>query len=226
MNYMLKKKLLALIFPTRCPLCNRFIHAHEKFCDNCYDSITIYKGNHSVRGAAAFTAAFEYDSSSSPAVLLLKRGIRGNAAYALGTALAETIKERIQTENIDFIVPVPMYDTDRKKRGFNQAELIAREVGRILGIDVLTDCVKKTRLTQNQKNLSARQRTVNLKKAFDVENSDIVRNKQILLIDDVCTTGSTLAEITKTLRQNGAAAVYCAACCKTPDLKKEDVENV
>ena len=225
MNYMLKKQLLALLYPTRCPACRKVIFPHETFCGDCIPKLTEYSGNFVIRGAELFIAPFEYDENISPAILLLKRGVKGNAAYALGSAVAEKLENLGVSRKIDVIVPVPLHEKDKRERGFNQAELIACEVGRILNITVSTGIVEKIRRTNPQKTLTKRQRKINLKDAFEVSDSAKIQDKCILLLDDVCTTGSTLSEITKLLKSKGAAAVYCAVCCKTPDFKKEDVEN-
>lgn len=225
MNYMQKKRLIALIFPTRCPICSKVIFPHEDFCGECSNSLTAYSGNHSIKGAESFTAAFEYNNKISPAVILLKRGIKGNAAYALGTALAASLENNGISQKTDIIIPVSLYKTDKRERGFNQAELIAKEIGRVLKIDLSTDIVEKIRKTNPQKTLTKKERKVNLKDAFEVAMPDKIKGKRVLLIDDVCTTGSTLTEITGLLRRNGAAEVHCAVCCKTPDIKKEDDIN-
>lgn len=229
MNYMLKKRLIALLFPTRCPICSKVIFPQEDFCEDCRSSLTEYNGDFRIRGAVSFTAPYEYNEKISPAIIMMKRGVKGNAAYALGKALAEHLENCGISQKIDIIVPVPLHKTDKRNRGFNQAELIAKEIGRILKIDISTDIVEKIRKTNPQKNLTKRERKVNLKDAFEVTMPDKIKRKCILLIDDVCTTGSTLTEITTLLRRNGAAEVHCAVCCKTPDLrdslKKEDEKN-
>ncbi len=218
MDYMRKKRLIALFYPTRCPICRRVIYPHEDFCDYCREMLNPYEGDFQIKGAEAFTSAFDYDDSISRAIFLLKDGIKGNAPYALGMAVAEKLENVGISGKIDYIIPVPMYRKDKKKRGFNQSELIAKQVGRILKIDVFVDIVEKILQTKPQKNLTKRQRERNLKDAFGIKDPDLVKEKRILLLDDVCTTGSTMTEITKLLKSNGARAVYCVSCCKTPDL--------
>lgn len=218
MNYLLKKRLVALIYPTRCPVCRCVIFPLEDFCVNCRDNLRSYNGDFQISGAKLFTSAFEYDDNISPAIFQLKDGIKGNAPYALGKAIAERVIKLGISGKIDFIIPVPMYPDDKKKRGFNQSELIANQVGRILKIDVCTDIVEKILRTKPQKNLTKQQRKINLNDAFDIKNAESVRCKRILLLDDVCTTGSTLTEITKLLKSKGANEVYCVSCCKTGDL--------
>lgn len=212
MNYLWKRRLLHLFFPTRCPVCGELIGAQERFCSPCSGRLVRYSGSFSVRGAESFTAAFDYDENIKPAVYLLKNGTDGNASYALGSELAD----RLRNEGIsaDVIVPVPMRRRDLLRRGFNQTELIAREIGRELGIPVETKALTKERSTSAQKELSREERQLNLRGAFSC-TSDVLKNKRVLLVDDICTTGSTLSELTEVIMKNGAASVSCACCCKT-----------
>lgn len=225
MDYMLKKRIISLIFPTRCPVCSEVIFPNEDFCEKCRGEIAPYTAQNSISGADSFTAAFEYNGKISPAIILLKQGVKGNAVYALGNALAKSLENSDISQKIDIIIPVPLYKSDKSQRGFNQAELIAKEVGRRLKIDVSADAVDKIRKTKAQKTLTKKERILNLKDAFEVKFPEKIKGKRILLIDDVCTTGSTLSNITKLLRNNGAAEIHCAVCCKTPDLKKEVEKN-
>lgn len=211
-----------LLYPTKCPVCGEIIGYSERFCKACEQKLTEYHDNFSIKAAESFSAAFEYDENSSPAVILMKRGICGNADYALGGAVADALKENGISEKADVIVPVPMYPKDERKRGFNQAFLIAKAISHELNIPVCENAVVKSRITANQKELSREERAVNLKNAFSVKSPDAVSGKQILLVDDVCTTGSTLTEITEILLRNGASAVHCAVCCKTPQIKSSE----
>ena len=117
--------------------------------------------------------------------------------------------------NVDAVVPTPMHKSDLKLRGYNQSELIARVVSEILGIKMIKDAVIKNRKTRNQKSLNRSEREKNLKEAFNITKPEKISGKRILLIDDICTTGSTMKEITKTLKENNAVSVICACCCKT-----------
>lgn len=214
MRYTLKRRLLHIFFPTRCPVCGELIGAMDRFCAACTGKLSSYKGSFTIDGAAGFTAAFDYDDSVKPAVFLLKDGTDGNAAYALGSALGERLRAEGTANNADIIVPAPMYRRDVFRRSFNQSLLIAREVGRVLGIPVEERAVKKIRSTRAQKELDKLSRSVNLRGAFSAD-AQKVSGKNILLIDDICTTGSTLREITAELNAKGAASVHCACCCKT-----------
>ena len=153
--------------------------------------------------------------------MLLKNGIADNADYALGGALYDRLKEQGIIDRTDLIQPVPMTAEDISERGFNQAELICRRIALLSGLPV-SDSITKQTETLPQKTLNKAQREVNLRGAFIVAAPEKVKGKRVLLVDDVCTTGSTLAELTKLLRKSGAEEVHCAACCKTPPAESDD----
>lgn len=223
MNISTNKKaraILHVLFPTKCPVCGTIIDYMERFCSECKGKFTPYKGDFKVEDSEKFFAAFEYDDSISPAVILMKDGTCGNADYALGNELADVIISSAEQLSADIIIPVPMHKEDIRERGYNQAELLCRVISERLGIPCNTKLITKNRLTEKQKTLTKAERAVNLSGAFGVTAPDAVKGKRFLLIDDVCTTGATLAEIVKLLRDNGADKVYCACCCKTPEISK------
>ena len=220
MNCGFKRKLLHLFYPTRCPVCGEIINASESFCGECYKNINHYTGNFKVINAKSFTAAFVYDENITPAINLLKNGICGNADFALGSTLANKLERNGTAGLIDVIIPVPMYISDKRARGYNQTELIAKTVGKALDIPVSTQAVIKVRRTAPQKNLNRIMRTLNILKAFSVAEPKALNGKRVLIIDDICTTGNTLAEIAKILIKSGVKEVHCASCCKTPPTKK------
>lgn len=211
MNYFLKRKILNLFFPDRCPVCNELINVNDRFCPECTDKLTLYTESFSITGATECFAALVYDKAVKPAVFLLKKGGCGNADYAFGAYLADVLKDNHVPDRVNFIIPVPMSEQSRRKRGYNQAELIARAVSAETEIPV-RNIVRKVRNTGEQKKLGKADRKLNLKDAFEVTGD--VTGKNILLIDDICTTGSTFSEISILLRKNGAENVFCASACK------------
>lgn len=212
--------MLHLLFPTRCPVCGEFIGYMERFCPQCVGKLNVYEGSFSIEGAASFTAVYLYDDNIKPAVFLLKDGTGGNADFALGGALADRLKENGIAKMVDVIAAAPMHKKDIRKRGFNQSLLIAKEVSRLLHLPVDTNAVSKVRRTRAQKELDSLGRSINLKNAFAAD-SHRLRGKRVLVIDDICTTGSTLRELTAAILQSGAASVHCACCCKTPKSSDE-----
>lgn len=216
MNKDLKRKILQLFYPSRCPLCNEIIHYSDRFCSDCRGKLIKYEGDFRVRNAASFTAAFIYDENVLPAISLLKNGVCDNADFALGGELADVLKNSDIPAKIDIIIPVPIHIAKKTERTYNQAELLAKIIGETLELPVCTNAIIKNRATADQKKLGRISRMVNLKSAFTALHPELIRGKRILLVDDICTTGSTLAEIAALLLENGAETVHCAACCKTP----------
>ncbi len=105
------------------------------------------------------------------------------------------------------LVPVPLEKKRIKRRGFNQAELLAQELSCFLKLAVISNCLIKIKKTLPQVNLNNKNRKDNLKGTFCLKNKQFIKNKNILLIDDVYTTGSTLNECAKVLKKAGAKKV-------------------
>ena len=108
----------------------------------------------------------------------------------------------------DYIVPVPMHPRKKRQRGYNQSELIARQLGEFLNMEVRTDILKKTRYTRPQSKLKRNDRLHNLEGAFSVSPDVFVEGKRILLVDDVLTTGTTINTCAKILKDKGVNMIY------------------
>jgi ComF family protein len=106
------------------------------------------------------------------------------------------------------LIPIPLDKDKFKKRGYNQSEELAKELSGVLKISVATNILVKTKVTDPQMELKKEKREKNLENAFAVENFDGIANKKIFLVDDVYTTGSTMNECAKALRQAGAKHVW------------------
>lgn len=128
----------------------------------------------------------------------------GKALYIYGKDMLALWKPQI-------IIPVPLHRRKQRIRGFNQAELLAKELSRYAGIPVDTAILKKCHATQSQKKLNAAERKKNLQKAFQVVGNPA--GMRILLIDDVYTTGSTMDVLAKLLLEKGASHVYFLTLC-------------
>lgn len=113
------------------------------------------------------------------------------------------------------IVPVPLHPQRQRERGYNQAELLARRVGRASGAPVRVSTLRRVRATAVQMTLSAAERRANVADAFACDDA-AVRGIDVLLIDDVCTTGSTLDACARALKQAGAQAIYGLTLARTP----------
>jgi ComF family protein len=127
--------------------------------------------------------------------------------HPLASWAAEALEdERIRERRVDALVPVPLFPARQRKREFNQAEVIARLAGKNAGIRVL-DCMARIRNTSSQLTHDRQGRMENLRNAFRLRHNKEVRGLDLVLVDDVLTTGSTLDECARTLLSAGAASV-------------------
>ena len=113
----------------------------------------------------------------------------------------------LQKWNPDVLIPVPLHRKRRRVRGYNQADVLAKEIGRSLNLPVAYNIVKRHRYTNPQKELNKRQRNHNLKDAFCVKNLP-EEVKKVVIIDDIYTTGSTIDAIAEKLKEKGVQKVW------------------
>jgi ComF family protein len=151
------------------------------------------------------SAAFFEDNPIRPAIHFLKYRNHKAVASILATILAETY-QRGQLM-LEVIIPVPLHAARHRQRGYNQSELLARALGTLLGLSVDTKTLQRTRHTHSQMTLGVHERHQNVVDAFACSNSSL-SGRKVLLIDDVCTTGSTLDACASALKKSGAVAVW------------------
>lgn len=198
------------------PLCNicrasiEFIH--ERQCLKCGKGLSdSYDKNicpDCMERSYSFHSAyscFYYKGAGRELIHKLKYEGRTDVACVLAKYMADTAcAENLKT---DAIVPVPIFESKIKKRGFNQALVIGEHLSRLLSIPIW-DCLIRTRDTKEQYGLNKLDRRLNVIDAFSLNMLYNVNNKRILLIDDIYTTGSTVDECSKVLQTGGAKQIY------------------
>lgn len=125
--------------------------------------------------------------------------------------IVKNYKKEILSLDIEALIPVPIYKSKLKKRGFNQAELISYGISNFLGIKTINDMLIRNKNTIAQKDLNDKQRFENLKDAFKIKK--IYKLNTVMLIDDIYTTGSTIENCTKVLLEYGIKKVYFMTIC-------------
>jgi ComF family protein len=115
---------------------------------------------------------------------------------------------KMQLPKVEVLIPVPLFKTRLKQREFNQSALIASHLSKFLDIEILINCLIKVKDTAPQVGLSSRERLRNIRNAFRVSRENLIKGKDILLIDDVVTTGSTIRECSRVLKHAGASDIY------------------
>ena len=160
---------------------------------------------------------FEQDPRVRTAVHLLKYNGAEVIAEKFGIYIARKIVDDEKLSMCNAIASVPLHDARKRERGYNQSELIGRSISKELQIKFEPDLLRRVRQTQTQTLFDAEGRKRNISGAFDVEERFLpeVRERKILLIDDVITTGATIRECARVLKDNGAVEVYAASAAIT-----------
>jgi ComF family protein len=130
-------------------------------------------------------------------------------ASTLSALMIDFIREYdIPVSSVDTIIPMPLHPARLREREFNQAELLAKCIASVYTKTVSTDNLVRLRHTRNQAELQGADRLENVKDCFSVKMPGLVKGKNILLIDDVLTTGATSSEASRTLKNAGANTVF------------------
>ena len=173
------------------------------------------------------TAYGAYDGGLRELIHLLKYERVEPAAGVLGTMLAEAIgKLQVSSKSL-VVVPVPLYAGKRRDRGFNQAELIARKALKELDLphaQLMTDVVERIRPSASQIGLTRPQWRENIRGAFRVSHPNKIYSRDVLLVDDVLTTGTTASECARILRKASAQNVWVATVACT--LKHQEAVEI
>ena len=199
-------QLLDLIYKKRCYFCGS-AQSGTKMCDRCmqsidYLSVKIFKN---INGVNVYCATVYKDI-----IQKLIRGIKYHNQRELAFYQAKIMydywKKLACAKESYIVVPVPLYPLREKKRRYNHMRLVADEFVKLAGENytVCSNLIKRIKNTKPQYKLSKIEREQNLKDAFEIcRQSEEVKDKKILLIDDILTTGSTLKEMIKTLEKSG-----------------------
>jgi ComF family protein len=139
---------------------------------------------------------------------------RDGIAKTFAGLMSAKIHKELDIKKIDLIIPLPLHVKRLYDRGYNQSYLLASEIGSAFSKDVMADILIKTINTKPQSSLSGRERRNNLKNAFAVRYQEKVIGKNILLIDDIMTTGTTLIEASKVLKKAKVKSIACAVAAR------------
>ena len=218
--------VLGLLYPHTCPFCGRV--TEEEVCSFCAGRIKLIEGPRCMRCSKPVSSEKEeycydclhthhyYERGYS---LWLHSGAVKESVYKFkyhnqriygryyAKELAKYYKTSVRRLHIDVIIPIPLFKKKRKERGFNQAEILAREIGKYMELPVDTKYLSRVHSTNPQKKLDPKSRKRNLIGAFAVESS-ITPPAAVLLIDDIYTTGNTIDSAARTLKKAGVQKVY------------------
>ncbi len=213
------RSLLFFFFPRRCLYCDRVVNPDELCCRYCLPDVPymqdpvcprcgVSKSDCVCRGRRRqydrCIAALRYEDGAKRAVLALKRIDDAILIESMATEMVRALRRRTDAASFDLVTFVPMHKKEERAREYNQSKLLAKEIASQLGVPFAVT-LSKIYDTRSQKSLRQFERSGNLLGAFDCIGD--VRNKTILLVDDVITTGATLHECSKMLKIGQAKSV-------------------
>lgn len=216
-----------LVFPNRCPFCDRFIPWNFLCCPECREKLETadFCPTCGMAACVCGAAEFSYDSCAvaRPYTGLVREGIlrlkynRGfNAAKLICAELSEKLKSLDIPQSADLITAVPMTKSRRRSTGYNQAEYIAKLLSKSLGLPLDFKLIGKNKTASAQHKLSAEERREAARSAYFAPKSHAdISGKTVILCDDIITTGSTLSECAAVLKAEGASRVCCAVLSGT-----------
>ena len=201
-----------------CPGCGELLSPYgpPDFCPDCAREVTGYtEEDFHAGGEIFFKACYEYSGAVEKAILNFKYGGNYDTGLFFARKMAEIIRQQPSLLDSDCIVFVPN-TKDGRHRKYNQSEVLARNISRITGIPVAQGVLRKRARTRSQLTCNSEsEREINAKKAFKVQNPEPVKNKKVLIIDDVSTSGSTILNIATALKDSGAHTVVACVAGKT-----------
>ncbi len=207
--------------PRFCTSCKNKLNTNIKFvCPDCLNSIKPANSerirheysrkfeNEKIISDLASAYIFEKDKVLQDLIHSLKYNENFRMGLFLGELISEKLKNKLAEWNADFIIPVPLHRLKKAERGYNQSYYIAKGITANHQIQIRHNILKRKRFTKTQTELTLEERKENVHKAFVVTKGKEVLNKNIILLDDVITTGATVSECGRLLIDNGAEKVF------------------
>ena len=198
------KQQLPYIKEPRCKKCGKSLDSEvQEYCFDCT------KGHHVFDKGIAL---WQYTKSMKQSIHRFKYDNKREYADFYIEEILKHYGTWIESLQVDAIIPVPLHRSKQRSRGFNQAELLAKGIGKALQIPVEAKVVERYRKTKVQNVLNDTERKNNVKKAFKIAGN-VVKLKKVLLVDDIYTTGSTIDAIAEVLKEVGVEQVYICCLC-------------
>ncbi len=217
--------LLEILFPPRCSICNSILSPGSPICicEPCALDMDYFNNRVNLLNLPekhepycdGMICVGKYCDSLKDSLRRYKFGNKPSYYRAFGKLIALKVQNTEQLGKIDIIIPVPMHKNRQKQRGYNQAALIAGYAAGQLGIRSENNLLIKTKETRNQSLLSKTERLANLEGVFKVVSPGRVAGKNILLVDDIITTGNTVNQCSKALKYAGAGKVIAGVIATT-----------
>lgn len=204
--------LIDLIYPPVCGLCNKICKKH--LCKECEMDLKKYEINEieNVKGDKSKyydyqVKTFKYKGKVRSKIIDYKFNEKSYMCHTFQKMITKNEKIYSFLKKYDIILYVPMFKKQEHKRGYNQTYLIAKEIGKTLGVSIEKSNLTKIKDTKKQSTLTKEERKTNVKDAFVIKKPERIVNKKVILFDDIFTTGNTVNECSKVIKMAGAKEI-------------------
>lgn len=213
------EKFLNLIFPNVCGFCNKI--NNNSLCKSCELNLSKYEincikdyTNTKQKYFDYLYCALKYENTVREKIIKYKFNENSYLYKTFAKIIIKNEKIYRFLKLYDIIIPVPMHKNKKAVRGYNQSELIAKEIARNMELEFDKNILIKEKNTNVQSTLTKIKRAENVKNAFLVEDNTKIKGKKVILIDDIYTTGSTVNECSKVLKKAGAKEICVVTIAK------------
>jgi ComF family protein len=205
-----------LVFPDNCLLCRQFLNSrHQRqLCTSCLGSLVPNPtpfSRQSLGGTFAFDHAWSvclYNETAQKLLHAFKYNSKTSLSKTFVPLMIDFIdRHHVPLQKFNLISPVPLHPARLRERGYNQSALLSLALGRHYGILHTENLLLRQKMTQTQTELGAKQRWTNMDGAFRIKNPSDLEGKNVMLVDDLYTTGATVHSAAETLKKAGAAQV-------------------
>lgn len=201
--------LLEFIYPNVCGFCNKI--CKEEICNKCRMKIKKHQINIVIKPQNKYfdelISIFKYEGIIREKILQYKFNDKAYMKNTFAKIILKNKKVCGLLKKYDIIIPVPIHKSRKAQRGYNQTQLIASKLAEYIDIEFCNNVLVKNKNTIAQSKLNRKKRIENIKGAFDILNLEKVQGKNVLLFDDIYTTGSTANECSRILKTAGAKTV-------------------
>lgn len=227
-NY--RERIISLLYPRHCPVCDEVVPRPGMYiCPPCKEKLEYVEGAICMKCGKRVSSRKEWCEDCKNNAHFFDRGValykypcvrqsiyrmkyQGRREYLdfFSREIVEKMAVQLRLWNPDAILGVPLGKQREKKRGYNQAGILAKQIAAQIGIPFYENLILRCRDTLPQKGLDVAQRQNNLKKAFII-SQNVVKLNTIIIVDDIYTTGSTMDAVATTLKEGGVKNVYFVA---------------
>ncbi len=217
------EKILEFVYPSRCIICDKVLEFNsfekkEFTCNNCKKKLEYKREGNAFRQVFNMNfdyllSIFSYKDIVRKLLLDFKFNEKKYLKYFFSNELVCAL-EKNQIKQIDYIIFVPISVRRYFERGYNQSKIVAIEISKYLQIPIVKNVLRKVKHNKRQSELSIVERVNNTKNVYKVYNKEIIKGKGVLLIDDIYTTGNTVNECSRVLKEAGVKTIFVATIAK------------